>query len=214
MLKLRTMAWALTIMLVGVGQIANAAATTDQTPKIAVVDVEKVYSNAPRVKQYSEELNAFGQDLGKKVEIRNLNMMLNETEIQELVSLKTKSTRTPAEDARIKELEDTERTRDTNFSTLQETKEPTEDQKAQLKELRDMRQKAKDTLDALAKDYDGQLKSKQQELLGKADADIREAITKVAGAKSISMVLAKDAVLFGGLDITDDVIKNLDRKMQ
>lgn len=77
-----------------------------------------------------------------------------------------------------------------------------------------MRQKAKDTLDALAKDYDGQLKSKQQELLGKADADIRGAINKVAGEKGITMVIAKDAVLFGGLDITDDIIKNLDRKMQ
>jgi Skp family chaperone for outer membrane proteins len=214
MLKLRMTAWALAVMLVGVGQTASAAPAADQAQKTAVVDIEKVYSNAPRVKQYSEELNAFGQDLGKKVDIRNKYMMLNETEIQELVLLKTKSSRTSAEDTRMKELEEAERTRDAKYSTLQETKEPTEEQKTQLKELRDMRQKAKDTLDALARDYDGQLKSKQQELLGKADVDIRDAITKVATAKSISMVLAKDAVLFGGTDITDDVIKNLDRKIQ
>lgn len=214
MLKSRNMAWALAIMLVSAGLTATAAAAADQVQKIAVVDVDKVYTNAPRVKQYSEELNAFGQDLSKKVEIRNKNMMLNETEIQELVTLKTKSSRTAAEDARIKEIENTEGARDEQYRTLQATKEPTEEQKTQLKELQDMRQKAKDTLDALAKDYDGQLKSKQQELLGKADADIREAITKVAGAKGITMVIAKDAVLFGGLDISDDIIANLDRKMQ
>ncbi|MCE5324552.1 OmpH family outer membrane protein [bacterium] len=214
MLKSRTMAWVLAIMVVSAGLMATAASAADQAQKIAVVDVEKVYTNAPRVKQYSEELNAFGQDLSKKVDIRNQNMMLNEAEIQELVTLKTKSNRTAAEDARIKEIESTERTRDDQYRNLQATKEPTDEQKAQLKELQDMRQKAKDTLDALAKDYDGQLKSKQQELLGKADADIRGAINKVAGEKGITMVIAKDAVLFGGLDITDDIIKNLDRKMQ
>ncbi|MHB9035294.1 MAG: OmpH/Skp family outer membrane protein [Armatimonadota bacterium] len=214
MMKSRRMAWALAITVVGVGFFGTAAMAADQDMKIGIVDGEKVYTNAPRVKQYTEELNAFKQSLAEKLDVRSQNMMLNEAEIQELITLKTKKQRTPDEDAKIKAIEDVERGRDADYKTLQGTKEPTADQKAKLKELQDMQQKSKDTGNALAKDYDGQLQSKMQELNGKAEVEVREAIAKVAAEKSIQVVLAKEAVLFGGTDISDEVIKNLDRKMQ
>jgi Skp family chaperone for outer membrane proteins len=208
------MAWALAIMVVGVGLIGSAATAADGDLKIGIVDGEKVYTNAPRVKQYTEELNVLRQELAQKLDIRSQNMMLNDAEIQELITLKAKTPSSPAEDARIKALEDTERSRDAEYKTLQGTKEPTADQKARLKELQDMQQHSKDTGNALAKDYDGQLQTKMQELNSKAEADVREAITKVASEKGVQMVFAKEAVLFGGTDISDDVIKNLDRKIK
>lgn len=42
--------------------------------------------------------------------------------------------------------------------------------------------------------------------------DVNQAIRKVAGAKKITVVVDKDAVFFGGVDITDDVITELKRK--
>ncbi|MCE5313749.1 MAG: OmpH family outer membrane protein [Armatimonadota bacterium] len=212
MLKSRRMAWALAIMIAGVGMFGTAAKADDL--KIGIVDVEKVYTNAPRVTQYTEELNKYRQELAQKLDVRSQNMMLDEAEIQELITLKTKTTRTAEEDARIKALEDIERTRDNEYKTLQATKDLDDQKKARLKELQDMNQKSKDTGNALAKDYDGQLQTKMQELNGKAEADVREAITKVVGQKGVQIVLAKEAVLYGGTDISDDVIKNLDRKIQ
>lgn len=215
MLKSRILAWATAIICAGAGLVVTSAQAADQTVKIGVVDIEKVYSNAPRVKQYNEQLAAFRQELSQKLDIRNQNRMLNESEIEELIKLKTQDKRTPADDARIKELEGLERSRDAELKTLQGTKEPDEQQKAKLKELQDMQQKSNDTGNALLKDYDGQLQTRMQELMGKAETDVREVISKIAGEKGFTMVLAKDpAVLFGGIDISDDVIKNLDRKMQ
>lgn len=215
MLKSRVLAWAMAIMCAGAGLIVSSAKAADQPMKIGIVDIEKVYANAPRVKQYNEQLAAFRQELSQKLDIRNQNRMLNETEIEELINLKTKDKRTAAEDARIKELEALEKSRSAELTTLQSTKEPNDQQKARLKELQDMQQKSNDTGNALLKDYDGQLQSKVQELMGKAEVDVRDVISKIAADKGLSMVLAKDpAVLYGGIDISDDVIKNLDRKMQ
>ncbi|MCE5199874.1 MAG: OmpH family outer membrane protein [Armatimonadota bacterium] len=215
MAKSRRTAWALVMIIAGVVLAGTAAIAADQQNlKIGIVDLEKIYNTAPRVKQYTESLNVFRQDLATKLDIRSQNLMLNENEIKELIDLKLKPSATDKDKTRIQEIEDLERSRDGEYKTLQSTKEPNDQQKARQKELQDMQQKSKDTGNALAKDYDGQLQSKMQELNGKAETDIREAINKFASSKGFQIVLAKEAVLFGGTDISDDVIKNLDRKAQ
>jgi len=53
---------------------------------------------------------------------------------------------------------------------------------------------------------------KRTELLGGLDRDIRASVDKVARAQGISIVLERNAVLFGGTDLTDLVIKDLTGK--
>jgi Skp family chaperone for outer membrane proteins len=53
-----------------------------------------------------------------------------------------------------------------------------------------------------------------QELDQKASADMQEAVNKVVEAKGLTLVLVKDAVKFGGTDITDEVFGRLERKVQ
>lgn len=214
MLKSRRMAWMLAVALAGAAWIAGAALGADQDLKIGVVDIEKAYKDAPRVKQYTEELNAFRDSLGKKLDIRSQNMMLDENEIKELIDLELKDTKTDKDKARIDELKKIERDKDEKLKQLQATKDLDDQKKALQNQLQEMQQKSKDTGNALAKDYDGQLSTKMQELNGKAETDIREAIAKIAAAKGFVLVVTKEAVLFGGTDITDDVIGKLDRKMQ
>lgn len=180
--------------------------------KIGVVDTTKLME-APRIKQYDEELTRFVQSLKDKLAIRNQTLMLNEDEIKELIDLKIKAKATDADKARIKTLEDTEKARDAELKSLQETKETTDQQKARLKELQDMRQKAKDTGAALEKDYNGQVQSKMQELDAKVATEVQDAITRVAEAEKLTLVFTKTAVFYGGTDITDKVIEKLDRKI-
>lgn len=213
MFNMRRMALILGSVVAGMALLGTIAMAADSTPKIGVVDLDKLYKDAPRVKQYTDQLNVFKDSLAAKLDIRGQNLMLDENEIKELIDLKAKQAPTEKDTARIKELTDAERARDDQFKLLS-GKSPLDDtEKGKLKQFQDMQQKSKDTGTALAKDYDNQLSSKMQELNGQAEKDVQDAINKVAEAKGLTMVVAKAAVLLGGIDITDDVISKLDRKM-
>ncbi|TMI83821.1 MAG: OmpH family outer membrane protein [Bacillati bacterium ANGP1] len=56
------------------------------------------------------------------------------------------------------------------------------------------------------------LVKKRQELLGPLEKDIRAAIEKVARSQGIAIVLSRDVVLYGGVDLTDQVIKAISGK--
>lgn len=214
MLRLCRTACMLVSVIAVVGLIGSGSWAAANEPKIGVVDVQKVYKDAPRVKQYQEQLDAFKQTLAGKLDIRAQNMMLNEDEIKELVDLKTKEKQTDADKTRITQLSEAERAKDEELKKLQETKDLNDQQKARLKELQNLQQKSKDTVNALIKDYDGQYQTKMGELQGKIDAEIQAAVVKMAEAKQLTLVLDKGGVMLGGIDVTDDVISRLDRKMQ
>jgi outer membrane protein len=57
-----------------------------------------------------------------------------------------------------------------------------------------------------------QLLKKRQELIGGLEKDIRAAIEKIAKDQGISIVLNREAVLYGGVDLTDQVVKAISGK--
>ena len=214
MIKSGAIAWSVACAVAAVALLGGVAFAADAGPKIGIVDVQKLYSDAPRVKQYREGLLTLRTELETKLDIRGQNLMLDEASVKELVDLKIKTKPTEAETKRIKELTDLERAADEELKKLQTTPQPTEQQKARLKELTDMQQKSKSIGEQMGKDYYARIDSKTQELETKADGEIREAINKVAAEKSYAYVLAKAAVFVGGTDITDDVIGKLERKAE
>jgi outer membrane protein len=57
-----------------------------------------------------------------------------------------------------------------------------------------------------------QLLKKRQELIGGLEKDIRAAVEKVAKEQGIGIVLNREVVLYGGVDLTDQVIKAIGGK--
>jgi Skp family chaperone for outer membrane proteins len=216
MVRSRKTAWMALAIISAAVVLGSAAIAADTVPKIGMVDVAKIGRDAPRIKQYEEQREAKLAELSQKLDVRNQNLMLDENLVKELIDLKLKGTAATDKDkARIAELEKTEKDRDSELKRLQGTQNPSDKDKATLKELQDMQAKSKATGDALEKDYINQMQTKTQELNEKAKTDMQEAVNKVAEAKGLTLVLVKDAVMFGGgLDITDDVIAKLDRKVQ
>ena len=53
------------------------------------------------------------------------------------------------------------------------------------------------------------VQQKEQELLEPVMKSIEDAVKKVADQKGLAVVIAKEAVVYGGQDITDDVLKAL-----
>ena len=52
-----------------------------------------------------------------------------------------------------------------------------------------------------------ELQQKEQDLLAGIQKKVDAAVKQVAEAKGLSVVLDKNAVVYGGQDITDDVVK-------
>lgn len=81
---------------------------------------------------------------------------------------------------------------------------------------RDFEEKSAGMTDQEKQDYYRQcqqrLQQKQQELLEPLIKSIDDTIKKVADAKGLSVVIEKAAVVYGGQDITQDVISRLGKK--
>lgn len=201
-----------TFALVGL-VAAGQALAADTKAVFGIVDTEKLMTS-PRFKQYDEDLSKFVEECRAKLAVRQQKLMLNEDELRELIDLKMKANPTAQQTERINAIEKIERDRDAELKQLQGAKEATEQQKARQKELQDMRQKSKDTGDAQEKDYQSAIQTKAQGLDAQFATEVQAAIKQVAEAKGLTLVFAKAQVLFGGTDVTDDVIAKLDRKIQ
>ena len=56
------------------------------------------------------------------------------------------------------------------------------------------------------------LRQKQQELMDPVEQSIKDAVKKTADKKGLSVVIDKMTVVYGGVDITQDVITSLSKK--
>ncbi len=83
-------------------------------------------------------------------------------------------------------------------------------------QIADAQQKMKNMTPAQRQDLQRQVDQaifkKRAELLGGLDKDIRNAIQKVAKQQGIGIVLSREVVLYGGVDLTDQVTKAVSGK--
>ena len=80
---------------------------------------------------------------------------------------------------------------------------------AQQKDAAIRAEKDKAKQQQLAQEAQQQLVQEEQKLMGPVLSDVRAAIAKVAKSKKLGMVHAQATVLYGGTDITQDVIAEL-----
>ena len=64
----------------------------------------------------------------------------------------------------------------------------------------------------LQAEYRKKLQDKQSELIKPITESINKAIAAVGKTKGLAVVVDKNAVVYGGLDITQDVAKQLQKK--
>ncbi len=186
-----------------------AVAQTPAQPTIGVVDVKKAFDEYKETKTSNAEVDRLVAGFRTELDVRSKNKLLNDAELTELITLKKKDKLTDADQARIDALEKEQKKRDEELNTISNTSSPTDQQKARLKELRDLGNKNDASVRTLAEDYSGQVDKRKDELSNKITEDMKQAIAKVAQARGMATVVDKIAVLYGGVDITDEVIKAL-----
>ena len=175
--------------------------------QIAYIDTSVIMKSEYITKSYSE-LETQNNTFQKEIQIRQDNLFLGENEITDLLNLVQNN----GDQAKITEYQTTNNKRAEELNLLNQTKDLTEEQKNRLTELNNLRKKSNENLQSRAEALGEQMQS----LMAKKGAEMEEAIMsaceKVAKEKNYSIVVNKDAIFYGGEDITKDVIAALPKE--
>ncbi|MDI6827237.1 MAG: OmpH family outer membrane protein [Armatimonadota bacterium] len=201
------------VCAVGIAIAADAKATM----QFGTVDIEKAYAGYQKSAQIKEELKNAYDKANLKLDLMKANKLLTPEEIAELVELSTKDKQTEADKARINALLDISKKRDQEMQTLEQKQDATDTEKARLQQLIEQRKNSEEAYKKSFESLQKELTNKENELLGAAKKDIVDAVAAVAKEKGISIVFNRsiglaDFIIYSAVDITDDVIKKLNKK--
>lgn len=187
----------------------------NQTPagfNFAVIDLKKTVDNYTETAKAQQELAALDKTLRDTYDNKEAGRFLDDNERKELETLQAVANPTAEQKKRLEELVQMNNARAQTFRGLQLNPNRTAAEEQEYKTLQARSDKMDKELDELAERLQEQLRKKQEEIGNRLNESIQKAINTVATQKSIPAVFDKTAVLFGGQDITDDVLAVLNKK--
>jgi len=192
--------------------VLAAAPPTPAPSSTGVVNVEKVMAECEKAKQADAQLKGMERKLEGQLKLMAQSRLLTEQEINELVTLSAKEKPTAAEQSRIAALQQLDKDRETKLKALQAEQNPTDQQKQELKDLQGSVIASGKLIEQTQKDYQKQINEVNAKLTVQIAKDVRAAVEAVAKESNTPMVLNKAAVIVGGNDLTEKVIKKLNAK--
>jgi Skp family chaperone for outer membrane proteins len=136
-------------------------------------------------------------------------LALPEAEQKQLRELMEKKNPTDADKAKITELRGRTARLAEEQRSLQTKANASEAERARLKELTDLFMSAETRLQSEMENRQTQLNQKGDELMNSLQEKILKAVEESAREQGLSMVVDKQARLFGGVDITSNVVGKL-----
>jgi Skp family chaperone for outer membrane proteins len=189
------------------------AAPKDRDPNApAYVDIGKVltaYRKTPAFAKYGQKVREQTQVYSQEMETLAQFRYLNEADRKEAVSLKAKPNPTPKDTARLAELKKKSDDVDNEAATLSQKTAPTDADKARITAISMQRTNAVRTLAKEESDRRDALRKLETETLGEVENELLKLVERVAKDMKLPYIYERRAVLFGGTDITEDVLKKL-----
>jgi Skp family chaperone for outer membrane proteins len=201
---------ALTLMSFGATRPAVAAPASGM-PVFGSVDINKLQAQSTRKTKYDTDLHALDDKLTTAIQQQAKYSMLSTADQNELGSLLTSPHPTDSDRARITALETKSDQAAQQFTSLQQKKDPTPADTAQIGTLNDMNTAAQTTLHDIAAGYQAQLKKLSDDDNAAFTLSVKEAINAVAQQRGLSVVFTSDIAVYTANDITDEVIKRINK---
>jgi len=207
-------------LLATAANYGGSAPAKDQKPKedatstVGYVDlntisdeVKKTPSWQKMVQQAAETRQKMGKELDDMVKRR----YLTDAEIKDLEALQAKPKTTDEETQRISKLLAKSDDIDREFNELANISSDklTPQQQTRLQELSKMRAEAGQKLNAARADREKKLQDLESGLLTEMQAKILKVVGEVAKAQGVEVIMDKQALLFGGRDLTTLVVAKL-----
>ena len=200
------------------GAVANAAG-------VGLVDYGKASTESNLYKSYDQQIQRYHSELAAEFAEFQSTSYLTSAELSELNALKAKTAQTEAEKTRVAELEGLTKKRNQRLLELQQKTNPTEAEAAELTDLTRTDRAAADQLQKKDSELAAKFSQRNAEYATDVAAKVKEAVAAVAKDKQLDLVFAKELtmpdrqgnaltlpiVLYGGTDITDDVLAKLNK---
>jgi Skp family chaperone for outer membrane proteins len=187
---------------------ADTAARAAAVP-LGYVDIKLVFQQAPVAQAAVKQAEQLKAQLQGELALKQDTLILTDVERTELNGLLAKPTPSDKEKARLAELRGKTAKLDEELRNLRQKPTPTETEKARLQELTQLFSTAENKLRSDMDTLQGQLDQKGDELMSGLQDKILKAVEEVAKDQGLAMVVDKQARLFGGDDITSQVVGKL-----
>ena len=198
--------------LLSLAPVKPAAAAPAGTLVIGSVDISRLQTGSTRKAKYDTELRGLAERLDATFKVQAQNLMLNAADQNELGTLlNTQRPPTDAQRARVTALETKAAANAQQLVDLQQKKDPTPADTAQLGALSDMNAAGQKIVQDIGAGYQVQLKKLSDDDNAAFTQAVKDAINAVAQQRGLTVVFTADIAVYTTNDITDDVIKRINK---
>lgn len=199
----------LVMSLVLLALLIPAALAQAQEPRVGVVDMAKVLEGYKEFQDSDQQYKTFLAERQQQLQERMAVRLLSEEELKEYQNLKAVAAPADEQKKRLEQLRAVAETRENELNTLSRLPSPSEEEKKRLSDLKAVADKSSAEIEQLQKRLSDEINARNKELSEKLNQKIEAALAAVAKDKRVDLILAKDAVLYGGRDLTDEVLTKL-----
>ena len=208
---------ALALLLGALAGDPASAADANTAVAIGSIDADRVFNEYEKRIQLYQNLANLKAELEQKLALRNDNLLLTDAEFKQLLDLKLNPKQQEADAKKIEELLAISRQRDKELETLQQKQDATDAEKARRTELANQKNNVTKALEDERENYQTELDKQTIEANREVALDVQTAVADVAKNKNLAIVFNKsfgaiEFVLYSSNDITDDVLKRLNKK--
>jgi Skp family chaperone for outer membrane proteins len=202
---------ALGLALIGAASAPAAAMDPTQPYFVDLGAVYEAYKKTSGFAQYERRLRAEQEKLNGEMRVLTQVRFCTEGERKEALALTNKSPQSPEEKARLEALLKKSADVEAELAALSQKAMPSENEVVRIEEIARMRQDAARYLIREEEERHNRLMRMDQEAVLEHQADLLKVVERVAKDKKIPAILERKAILFGGNDLTDEVLKKLPR---
>jgi Skp family chaperone for outer membrane proteins len=188
---------------------APAKGQGETTIAVGYVDLQKVMQDSPAAVNARKDAEGLKTHLQERLAQQGDLLFLTEADQNELKTLLDKPQPSDKEKARIAELQKKSQATEQEWLSLQQKANATDAEKSRLAELTGLHNRNQASLQKAQQDAQEELDKKAGDLMDQLQTRLMKVVEEVATDEKLTMVVDKQARLYGGRDITEQVITKL-----
>lgn len=175
------------------------------------VDVQKILTGYTKKATYDQQINQLNARLQGYMQQQSSSPMLSKADQDQLGALLAKPAPTDQDKATISQLQQKSTQAVQQLATLQQKQNPTDADRSQLADLLKMQEAGKQALDDTYKGYQDEVQKANESLSQKLSQEVKVAIGEVAKQRGLAVVFDAQVAIYTANDITDEVVKRLNK---
>lgn len=187
------------------------AAPAAGSAQFGSVDVQKVQAGYSKKGEYDQKIQALQSGLSTQLQTQSNSVMLSKPQQARLGELLAKTNRTDPENAEMTALQ-AQSTKDfQELTILQQKKDPAATDTTRMDALTKQYQAGQQALREIAEGYQSQIQKQTEGFSNELTSSVKAAISDVAKQRGLSVVFDSSVAIYTTNDITDDVVKRLNK---